>query len=234
MYFAAESCNHADNCLEHGLSSEAACFSASQTIPRFLCTPKVRPHVHSSPPLVAVLSQMKPVYSLSSYCCNIILPSVSRSSKWFFPFCPLNLVCICLPTCPAHCMFLGLKNPIVLHLKCRFLNTLTSSTSGPQHPEPVRSAGNTTEMPASLFPDLRTVFVKVRGTGRTPTTCMIHRQTAVCVLSVVPLRSGEECNKWRGKCIAGCNCKSQQLVKIVIFFVWRLWLDTSCRRDAKL
>ena len=50
----------------------------------------------------------------------------------------------------------------VLHLKCRFLNPLTSS--GPQ---PVHSAGNTTEMPASLFPDLGTVFVKVRGTGRT-------------------------------------------------------------------
>lgn len=93
--------------------------------PVFLRTPTVRRHVHSSLPLVAVLSQMKPICSLSSYCCNIstniILLPVSRSSKWFFPFCPpkpyMHLSICLLPTCLAHFMFLGLKNRIVLHFK---------------------------------------------------------------------------------------------------------------------
>jgi hypothetical protein len=147
MYFAAESWNRAANCLQQGLSWEAACFSASQTIPRFLRTTNVRRHVHSSLPLVSVLSQMKPICSLSSYCCNIstniILLPVSRSCKWFSPHCPPKpYMHVFFPNAPPIACFLVWRPELCSTLKCCVHNPpLTSSTSGPQHPEPVFSAG---------------------------------------------------------------------------------------------
>jgi len=55
-----------------------------------LWNPKAHFHVHNSPPLVPVQSQMNPVHislriSVKIYS-NIILPSASKSSEWSLPF----------------------------------------------------------------------------------------------------------------------------------------------------
>jgi len=58
--------NHLTNSVEYSPSREANSPLASQEIPRLSWNPMVHYHVHRSPQLVPVLSQMSQVYTLKS------------------------------------------------------------------------------------------------------------------------------------------------------------------------
>jgi hypothetical protein len=88
------------NSMDQSPYSEANSHSASQEILRLLCYTKVHYSVHKRPPLIPILSQMRPVRTFPSYFprvhSNIILPSTSVSSEWPLPFrfSDQNFVCI--------------------------------------------------------------------------------------------------------------------------------------------
>ena len=75
--------------MEQSPCSEADRSSASQETPHILCNPKVHHRIQNSPPPVSILSHIHPVHLYPSHFLeihfNIILPSVSRFSKWFLP-----------------------------------------------------------------------------------------------------------------------------------------------------
>jgi hypothetical protein len=89
--------------------------SASQDIPRILWNSNAHYLIHRSPPPILFLSQINPLHDPSNFLkvhFNIIVPSTSRSSKWFFPshfpnktfYAPL-LSPVCAK-CLAHLIFL--------------------------------------------------------------------------------------------------------------------------------
>jgi hypothetical protein len=76
----------ATNSTKQSPTWEAYTHSSSEEIPRLFWNPKVHYHVHKSPSLVPILSQIKPVHTFSPCFCeiqfNIILPAMPRSSVW--------------------------------------------------------------------------------------------------------------------------------------------------------
>jgi hypothetical protein len=89
----------------------AASCAAIQQLPSILWNPKVLYHIHKSPPLVPILSQINPVHTTPSYLRSILLSHIhlrlglptglflsafSSNALYAFLFSPIRA------TCPAH------------------------------------------------------------------------------------------------------------------------------------
>jgi hypothetical protein len=76
--------------MEVSLSSEAAIRAAAQEITNILLPQQVHYRIHNIPPLVPILSQINPIYTilfcLSKIDFNIIHPPTSWSSEWSLSF----------------------------------------------------------------------------------------------------------------------------------------------------
>jgi len=142
--------------MEQSPSWDANNHSANQEIPHSVWNPKVHYHVHSSLPLVHILSQMHPVHTSPSYFpkihSNIIYPSMPVSSKWSLPFQFSNqntvyishLFQACYMPCSSH-PWVDHPNNIWWSVQVRKLLTMQSSPASshflllrckcsPQHP----------------------------------------------------------------------------------------------------
>jgi len=102
------------NFMEQSTSWEADSYSASWEIPHVLWNLKVHYHVHRSPLLVPILSQMIAVHTYQPCFPKIhsnIFLSVPRSSMWYLPFRFSDKNFVCFLIAPMHAAY-----PTHLHL----------------------------------------------------------------------------------------------------------------------
>jgi hypothetical protein len=93
------------NSMKQSPSWEVNSYSASQEAPHLLWNLKVHYCVHKTLPLDPILNKMNPVHIFPSYFpkiqCNIIFPSMPRSSEWSPPFTFFNQNFICISSHPC-------------------------------------------------------------------------------------------------------------------------------------
>jgi hypothetical protein len=96
--------------MELNPSWEAANCAATQELPSILWNQKVHHHVHKSPPLVPVLSQIDPVHTIPSYLSKIYFNTVHPHVSWISLVVSFLLAShqylICIPLCPNSCYML--------------------------------------------------------------------------------------------------------------------------------
>jgi hypothetical protein len=101
-----------DNHLTHSLmglspSWEAANCAATQELPSILWNQKVHYHVHKTPTLIPILSQINLIHNIPSYLSgiqfNIIHPPTSWSYQWSLSFWFSQQWPICIPLLPISC-----------------------------------------------------------------------------------------------------------------------------------
>jgi hypothetical protein len=89
---------------EYILTHGAANCAATQEIPSILWNPEVHHRVHKSPPLVSILNQNNPIYTIPFYLSKIHLnnvhPSTFWSSQWSLTFWLSHQYPICIPLLP--------------------------------------------------------------------------------------------------------------------------------------
>jgi len=185
-------------------SSEPDVSSGNLEISCILRDPKIDYHVHKSPPLVPVLNQMNSMHSIPSCFfekhCNIICPSMPKSSNLSLSFKPSHQNSVCtspLPhmhhlPCPTHSPWFCHWNNVwwqvqimkILTVQFFFQALVTSSHFGPHvflsslfSNSPILCSHNTC---ISTFYELKYTVVTWPDQRRCSRKCTVCRQLFWC------------------------------------------------------
>ena len=129
------------NSMQHNLSWEANSTSASPEMPRNLCNPKVRYHIHKCPPPVPILSQLDPVHTphstswrsilILSFHLHLGLPSGLFPSSFSAKTLYTPILSPTRATCPVHLILLEFITLTILVEEYRLLSSSLCSFFSP-------------------------------------------------------------------------------------------------------
>jgi hypothetical protein len=114
------STHHTHSLMELSPSWEAANCAATQALPSISWSPKVHYHVHKSPPLVPILSQINSIHTVPTYVSKIHFIIVHShtfwSSQWSLSFWPSHQYPICMSLLPhSRYMYCQSLTPWLYH-----------------------------------------------------------------------------------------------------------------------
>jgi hypothetical protein len=119
--------------MEQSLPWEANSHSAGQDVPHLLWKLEVHYHVQKGLLLIPILRQMNPVHTVPPYLCkiqcNIIFPSMPRSSKWSLPFRFSNQHIVCIFLFPWVCYLPCQSHPLWFNSLCSLFQLSATSLS---------------------------------------------------------------------------------------------------------